>query len=537
MAVSIGDMSMPDMAVAGAKGDMATGPDMDNHVPLLLVPNAVTADGGAPGEDFYIFHVKQAQQQVLPGNKTTIWGFNGQWPGPTVHATMGRPVTMRVYNDLPVSENITIHNHGHNSLPAFDGHPSNFTIPPTGTNFYDYHYPNLQAGGTAPNYQGAGTYFIHDHLASLTAQHVYKGIAAFYIIHPAAGSDEANLNLPSGQYDIPLMLQDRLFKADNSLDYVVNHIQGFSGNVLVVNATPHPFLSVARRKYRFRILNNSNARRFNFGLSRGQMYQIATDGGLMAQQQNPTRIPLAPAERVEIVIEFAQYKIGDVVTLINDDPFTPPMPEILQFRVTSDATDNSNLPQNLNTQFLPYNAGTPTDTRQRTITIDFDGANSQWRMNQHIFNPTAYEFNSTKVGAGSVITSTGDVETWLLVNTDPQIPHPFHQHLVQFQIIEVCQGSQTGGCGVGPSGAQQGWKDTVLVPAGSTVKIKMKFYYSDPSANLSTSFPSAACIANCAACTASPGNPDCTAGAYVFHCHNLDHEDSAMMLQQVVSHP
>jgi FtsP/CotA-like multicopper oxidase with cupredoxin domain len=514
-----GDMSVPDLSGTDGdlsvpsgdlSGDMAqplgdlAGADLDNHQALRLPPDAVPVklDGGV---DYYEMHVKPGTEQIIPGAATPIWGFEGRWPGPTIHATLGRPITLRVYNDLPVNESLSIHNHGHNVASVYDGHPSNNTI--AQGSFYDYRYPNLQAGGTAPNLQGAGTYFFHDHVQALTAPHFYKGVAAFYIIHPQAGSNEAALNLPSGAYDIPLMIQDRSFNPDNTLSYNVSFTNGFQGDVLVVNGVAHPYLEVGRRKYRFRLLNGSNARRLDVGLSQGSMFQIATDGGLLPTQLNPSRIPLAPAERVDIVIDFAQYSIGTVVTMTNDDPFTPMQPEVLQFRVVRDETDTSSLPVTLNSAFTAYTASNPTTTRSRSLNFDFDQTGGEWRMNGSTYNPTAFEFNSTHIN---------DVEIWSLTNADAShpIPHPFHQHLVEFQILDICPAANPT-CGIGPPGPLAGWKDTVLVQPSTTVRIKMKFYYS-PS-DVATAFA--------------------TPGPYVFHCHNLEHEDHAMMLQQQIIYP
>lgn len=494
------DLAVPDQGTVDMSPlDLMAAIDADSHQPLKLIPNAVPlkVDGGV---DYYELHVKPGQVQVFPGPTTTIWGFDGQWPGPTIQATLGRPVTLRVFNELPVNESITIHNHGHNVPAAYDGHPSNNTIAPSPPpfNYYDYHYPNTQAGGPPGQLQGAGTYFYHDHEQALTAPHFYKGLAGFYVIHPQTNSNEDLLNLPSGAYDIPLMIQDRNFDANNAFTYDVAFINGFQGSVLVVNGTPHPYLEVSRRKYRFRLLNASNARRLDVGLSPGSMYQIATDGGLLPARLNPSKIPLAPAERVDIVIDFSQYQIGDVATLINDDPFSPPQPEILQFRVTGDTADNSAIPGTLNTSFTPYTVASPPVTRNRSLTFDYDGTN--WRMNMHIYDPAAFEFNTTQLG---------DVEIWTLTNSST-IPHPFHQHLIQFQILDVCP-MATPACGTPPPGPQTGWKDTVLVDAATSVRIKMKFYYTGPEATHSI-FP----------------------GAYVFHCHNLEHEDHQMMLQQMV---
>jgi FtsP/CotA-like multicopper oxidase with cupredoxin domain len=498
--------AQPDGAVDAGGSAM----DLDIHQPLKLVPDAVPVkqDGGV---DYFELHVKPGTAQVYPGQATNIWGFDGVWPGKTVHATLGRPTTIRIFNELPVNENLSIHNHGHNVGHDSDGHPADHVIVPSpspGTFFYDYKYPNMQQGGTAPNIQGAGTYFFHDHVYGQTAPHVYKGIEAFYIIHPMAGSAEAALNLPSGAYDIPLMIQDRSFDLNNQLNYMgVVNVNGFQGGVLVVNGTPNPYLKVGRRRYRFRLLNASNARRIDVGLSSGTMFQIATDAGLLPTLLTPARIPLAPSERAEIVIDFSKFNIGDVVTLTNDDQFAPLLPEIIQFRVDHDDTETSSLPATLNSSFVRYTETTPTTTRTRNVTFSYVGG--QWEMNGQTYNPAMTEFGFS----GDPNTShLGDYEIWQLDNSGgTQIPHPFHQHLISFQILSVCP-IATPMCGTQPPSTQIGWKDTVLVPPASSVRIKMQFYYNGPEVP-STIFP----------------------GNYVFHCHNLEHEDGAMMLQQNIS--
>jgi FtsP/CotA-like multicopper oxidase with cupredoxin domain len=246
------------------------------------------------------------------------------------------------------------------------------------------------------------------------------------------------------------------------------------------------------------------------------MNQISTDGGLLKTVNQPTRIPMAPAERVDVVIDFAKYKVGDVVTLLNDDTFAPPIPEIMQFRVTHDEADTSSLPFNLNPSFVTYTESSPPlnptpapspspapgcVNSNRCLTFNYDNGTGQWFINGQTYNSSAIEFPDIKLG---------NVEIWSLINSDTShpIPHPFHEHLVEFQIIDVCPVAMPG-CGTKPPASQQGWKDTVLVPNNQIVRIKMKFYYSGPDAF--------------------------NAGNYVFHCHNLEHEDHAMMLQQTVS--
>lgn len=515
------DQAIPDMADSDAGpvgGDLGPGADLDDHQALKFPPNAtpLKQDGGV---DYYEMHVKEGMQQVLPGNQTAVWGFEGMWPGPTIRATMGRQVTLKVFNELPENESISIHNHGHNTAPAFDGHPSDNTIAQNAS--YEYKYPNKQMGGTAPDYVGAGTYFFHDHQQGLTAPHVYKGMAAFYILSPAANSKESKLNLPSGAYDVPLLIQDRRFNADNSLQYAVNVVNGVFGDKMMVNGTYRPYFEVARRKYRFRILNGSNARRMVVSLSSGSMAQIGSDGGLLPMQISVPSIALGPAERADVVIDFAKYKIGDVVVLENDDTTPPLLQEILQFRVARNEIDNSALPSTLDAGFTRYTVDTPTTTRTRDVTFSFEAG--EWKMNGKTYNPSAFEFGTDSVTTNN--TKLGDVEIWNIINSDVTnaIPHPFHQHMVQFQVLDICPVS-TPACGTAPPASQSGWKDTVLVPANSIVRIKMPFYFtgylgSETAADL---FQSSSCT-NC--------------GSYVFHCHNLEHEDHLMMLQQRISAP
>lgn len=497
-------------------------PDMapDDHNLLRMPTTAVPlkTDGGV---DYYEMHVKEGQVQVRPGPMTTIWGFEGQWPGPMIKATMGRPVTLKIFNELPVNEAITIHNHGHNVAAQWDGHPSDHPI--NQGESYEYHYPNVQGGNKGgENYEGAGTYFYHDHAAHLTAQHVYKGMSGPYILQPRPGSAEANLGLPSGAYDVPLLIQDRSFNPDNSLKYVFNIVNGFLGDTVAVNGTVKPYLDVARRKYRLRLVSHCNARRLQLALSVNGIVQntginqIASDGGLLPAVVKVANVPLGPAERADVVVDFAKYNIGDVVTLINQDTSAPSLTEIIQFRVTRNELDNSALPTNLDTTFERYDESTkpapgPSGvTRTRQVYFDIDS--QEWRVNGAKYLASEFQYTDTKLG---------DVEIWELRNTDASstVAHPFHQHLVEFQILDVCPfvpsttDMATPSCGMAPTLGQSGWKDTVLVPPNTVMRVKMKFYYNGP--DTATHFPSG-------------GAP------YVFHCHNLEHEDHSMMLQQKI---
>src|SRR5439155_19602286 len=159
--------------------------------------------------------------------------------------------------------------HGGHVERGSDGYPTD--VIPRGT-AKDYVYPNRQ---------NAATLSYHDHEMGRTGPNVWMGLFGAYLIEDDV---EASLNLPSGAYDVPLILQDRAFGADGSLQYSPDMMHGAMGDVLLVNGVPQPRFEVANRKYRLRILNGSNARAYELSLSSGQPFvQIATDGGLLSR--------------------------------------------------------------------------------------------------------------------------------------------------------------------------------------------------------------------------------------------------------------
>ncbi|HVZ35624.1 MAG TPA: multicopper oxidase domain-containing protein, partial [Polyangiaceae bacterium] len=181
-------------------------------IPSVLAPAATDANA-----DSYTMTIQPGTAQMKPGATTPIVGFNGITPGPTIVAQRGRSVQITQTNGW--TENVSIHNHGHKVAAASDGHPTDF-ITPGNSKLYTY-----------PNDQNAGTYWYHDHALDRTAPHVYQGLAGFYIIHDPA---EDTLQLPSGAYDVPLLIQDRSFNADNSLAYDPGTFLGFFGDTALV---------------------------------------------------------------------------------------------------------------------------------------------------------------------------------------------------------------------------------------------------------------------------------------------------------------
>jgi spore coat protein A len=430
-------------------------------VPKVLKPLATAGD-----VDRFELEIQRGLSQPVPGKATEIWGYAGVWPGPTLEVTRGRAAQVRVHNRL--SEPMSVHNHGICSPPDSDGHPLDLIRPGA---FKDYHYPNQQA---------AGTYWLHDHAFGLTGAHVYRGLASFYIVRDPA---EDALGLPSGEFDLPIVLQDRLLDAENALEYRVDTgsiTTGFLGNTLCANGVHTPYLDVRARKYRFRLLNGANARNLRLALGDGSAFTVvACDGALLRAPVRVNAVELAPAERADIVIDFARYPLGTQLLLTNTDPTWPVVPDVLRFQVLASEKDTSRVPARL-AHIEPLDPKRAAVTRK----IRFQLSDGKWTLNGLRYDPGRIDFRPR----------LGSTEVWELVNDEATQMHPFHQHLVPFQILDIN--------GRPPPPEQGGWKDTVAVPPHGTARIIMRF----------------------AGYT----------GVYVFHCHKLEHEDHAMMLQQEV---
>lgn len=437
-------------------------------VPLKIpgVMRPVRSDGD---RDYYEVTMCKARRQILPGKRTTIWGFDGRFPGPTIKAERGREIVIRRKNQLHVPT--TTHLHGGEVPWRSDGHPS---LPIAPGEAYDYVYPNTQE---------AATLWYHDHLCKETSRNNYMGLSGLYIIEDEA---EADLNLPKGKYDIPLVLQDRRFKKDGSFRFR-DRVNAIPGNVYLVNGRPMPFLEVANRKYRFRILNASHSRGYHLALDNGDpLVQIASDQGLLTAPAPAASIPLWPAERAEVVIDFSKYPEGTKIVLQDLDPNDPTKTRpIMRFEVARTEADDSSLPAVLRPieRLLP---GPSTTFREFELSKDL--STNKWVINGKPFDASRIDIEPR----------LGDTEVWTFINRS-SMPHPMHVHLVRFQLLERSNGPIAPG--------EMGWKDTVRVDAAATsTRIIMRF--------------------------------DGThTGKYMFHCHNLAHEDHSMMGQMLVRPP
>jgi spore coat protein A, manganese oxidase len=410
---------------------------------------------------------RQADVPIFNGNPTRMWTYNGVFPGPTIRQATGLPTEVTLVNNLPAAGALTLHNHGNHSAPQYDGQPHSFLVPPGGSRTYVY--DGAEAGG---NERGAPQWY-HDHHMDVTGRNTWMGLAGFYIIDDPADPSR----LPSGEFDVPLMLVDRSFDLANQLNYVFDQ-DGVKGDHILANGVPQPYLDVGDRRYRFRILNASNASDYELALSNGQsMTQIGTDSGLLPAPVQRQTIRLGPAERADVVINFAG-PLGRSFVLRNRLGGSGATRDVMQFRVNRDLTDSSSVPASLRPK---DNLGTPTVTR----TFDFDRAGGRWTIN-------GLPFDTNRVDARPVL---GTTEKWVFRNTTAST-HVVHVHDVDQQLI-----SRNGQA---PSSYEQTKESWSLGP-GETIELLLKF-----TDHL---------------------------GRYVLHCHILEHEDDSMMSQFEVVPP
>jgi spore coat protein A len=461
-------------------------------IPPVLQPTRSDGHG-----DYYEIEARESTAAIVPGKQTTIWGYNGIFPGPTIKATRGRATHVRFTSKLQTP--VVAHLHGGHTPPDSDGWPTD-VIFPSGHQVPATSMPMDHAGNTGwmapasaakyehnytyPNDRRAATLWYHDHAMGVTGRNVYMGLAGFYLVED---EEERSLPLPRGRYDIPLMLCARQFNEDGSLQYNPHGHAGADGDVILVNGVASPAFQVERRRYRFRILNASNATTFTLALSSALPFlQIATDGGLMAQPAEVASISMAMAERVEVLIDFSAYAKGDSVFLRNSEKHGP-LGEIMRFDITGPAvSDHGELPDHLSV----IEALTPeAAVRTRTFTfgprpeLKFHNPPIYWAINGERFDPEHAQANPR----------LGDVEIWRFVyeKSPWKQTHPPHIHLVNFQILDRN--------GQAPHPHERGWKDTLRLDSGDNVRVIMRF--------------------------------DGYRGRYLMHCHNLEHEDYDMMMR------
>jgi FtsP/CotA-like multicopper oxidase with cupredoxin domain len=439
------------MAAKGGGGGTVI-PRYPLKIPTVLGPSGISLES------------IPATSDLGGGISSRVWAYNGQFPGPTIKANRGDSVSIQLKNSLP-EETIT-HWHGLIVDHENDGHPMQ-AFAPAGVNnsagFKNYSF-NLN--------QRAGLNWYHPHPHMLTGKQVYLGQAGAFIINDA---EEAALNLPSGNYEVPLIIRDATLDSLNNLSYKPAS-GGMFGKIPLVNGTRSPKLDVEKAVYRFRILNGSNSRIFGLALSNNSaMRLIGNDGGLLELYKDLVRIEMSNGERTDVLINFSNYIVGDKIMLRDLRAGW----DLLEFNVVNATGGTTILPTTTSTiEKLKDNLPTPLTTR----TFSFDAMSK--------INGKEYDMNRI-----DFTVPFGVIEKWTF-KTNGNAPHPVHVHGASFQVI-----SRSGGRNqLFPWEA--GWKDTVLLEDSETVQVLIRF--------------------------------DGYRGLYLLHCHKLEHEDMGMMANFVV---
>jgi spore coat protein A, manganese oxidase len=444
---------------------------------------------------------------------TAFWGYNASCPGPTIEVRCGQSILVEWVNDLPNKHFLPIdhtlhgaeankpevrtvvHLHGGRTGPESDGYPEEWFVPGQSATCY---YPNQQE---------ATCLFYHDHAMGITRLNAVAGLMGLYLIRDEF---EDTLNLPKGDYEIPLVLFDRSFHPDGRIYYPVSGkpespwVSEYYGSAILVNGKIFPFHPVEPRKYRLRLLNSSNGSfyRLSFapeptiGSAALTFHQIGTEQGLLSAPVESNLLILGPGERSDLIVDFSSHR-GKEVYLRTD------VTVVMQFRIAANKTaDPSSLPTTLRpVSRIPEN----TAVRTRELTLA-DYQNRLGRSSVMLLNGAHWDMPVTEK---PMLNST---EIWSFINlTDDS--HPIHLHMVRFQVLDrrpfdLSVYQLTGktvftGPAESLSASELGWKDTVRVDPTTVTRIVVRF----------EGFP----------------------GKYVWHCHMLEHEDNEMMRPYIIT--
>jgi spore coat protein A len=431
---------------------------------------------------------------------TRIWGYNSVWPGPTFETRSGQGLLIEWVNDLPGRHFLTIDHRLHGAEPDKPGgravtHLHGAKAPPESDGYPEAWYPpGKSALYYYPNNQEAAMLWYHDHTMGINRLNVYAGLFGAFFIRDQF---EDALQLPSGQFEVPLIICDRELTPDGQLDYPVSGkreapwVPDVAGSLMLVNGRLFPYLDVAPRKYRFRVLNASNGRFLHLSLSNGQSFhQIGTDQGLLPAPVSLSIVTLAPGERADLVIDF-KGRNGEAIVVNNDSLI------VMQLRVAqANAADESRLPELLRpVSKIPEQAA----VKNRLLTL----AEVPNMVNDPVMMLLNNSHWSMPVTEKPVLDT---VEIWTLINLSDD-SHPIHLHMVRFQILDrrrfdaftyLNSGElRYTGPVTPPEAFEAGWKDTVRADPKMVTRIIVRF----------EGFP----------------------GRYVWHCHVLEHEDNEMM--------
>ncbi|MFT3984347.1 MAG: multicopper oxidase [Lachnospiraceae bacterium] len=582
-------------------------PQFTEDLPIPDVFDPVTERKCGHVTHSYAVDISEFKQQILPGKmpQTSVYGYGGivkdretgervykrSSPGPTFEAVYGQTVQVQYINRLVrphmLAVDPTLHWANPNHMPMEPpkpwplfppGFPETQFPVPTVTHLHGGETPAIYDGhpdawftageerGSAfvtaqmiyENTQPPTTLWYHDHAMGITRLNVVAGLAGFYLLRDPADPWESphapfGFSLPTGKYEIPLVVQDRIFNTDGSVYYPEEGVApsvhpywvpGYIGDCLLVNGKVWPRLSVERTRYRFRLLNGSNERVYNLSLSNDMAFWvIGSDSGYLEHPAELKSLLIAPGERYDLLVDFSDCEPGMHILLRNDArapyPAGDPVDEattarVMRFDVAADPCRPipcAPVPQCL--QQIPR---LRQDGRSRLLVLNAErNENAVLMMTLNGLPWMAHATETPRVGS---------TEDWFIINVLGGA-HPIHLHLVPFQIISrqpIDAGAyQTKwqelngtpplmhepnavpfepyltGPPVPPAPQEAAWKDTVLVGVNEVLHLRVRFA------------PQGVPV-----CAAKPGinffpfDP-CAAPGYVWHCHILDHEDNEMM--------
>ena len=458
-----------------------------------------------------------AEVPILPGRPTRVWSYRAKlikgepaslvqlersYLGPIIRARSGQKIRIRFTNN--VTDETIVHWHGLHVPADMDGHPR-FVIPKGQSYIYEFEVRNR-----------AGTYWYHPHPHGITGPQVYGGLAGLFLV---SDTEEQAVGLPTGNYDIPLVIQDRVFDKSNQLQYISGHhmeqMTGFLGDWILVNGQPDFSLPVATRAYRLRLLNGSNSRIYKLAWQGGQpLTIIATDGGLLEKPVQRRYAMLGPGERLELWADFSKFRVGSELNMVSQ-PFDvgamggrrmgrgmmgtgATLPNGAGFSIFSVKV----IRQEKEIRTLPQRLSSITWYRCR------DAVNRDYPRRFHlVMRHMAWTINGRRFRMREVANDEkvrlNTLEEWEFINEAGgrgmmgamEMPHPMHLHGMQFQVLER-HGVRHDGY------VDEGWKDTVLLMPGERIRLLVRF----------GDYP----------------------GLFLYHCHNLEHEDMGMMRNYLI---
>ena len=479
-------LQMHGVLVVKGTGGGTTGSTQSFTLPLFIPPVRTAAHITLP--------IERKQVRVFAhGPLTWMWTYGGTYPGPTIIRPTGAQTKITYVDKLPKADgSFSVHLHGDHHASSSDGQPTRFLISPGHPRTYTY--PLTDATRSIP---GAFFYY-HDHRMLVTGRNNWRGLQGVFLVHNPA---EDKFRLPTGNFDVPLVVSDRSFTSTNQLKnpfpaHPMMEMTGPAappndqtvGNTILVNGRYSPHFNVANHRYRLRLLNASNFQSYDFKLSDGRAFtQVGSGDSLFPNPVARKDILLGPSQRADVVVNFAG-EFGKRIVLksvprANRPPHGvgTPSAALMQFRVTRQVAAGPPVPSTLLT-LPPLPIPNPT-TIDKTWTINSPGHNTHgyfWRIDGKMFNPKRTDYRVQR----------GTTEVWRLVNKS-NVTHYFHIHEEQWRTV-----SRNGKA---PPAWELGLQDTWKLDPGESVVVEGTF-----TDHL---------------------------GEFMIHCHMLDHEDHGLMAQ------